>query len=247
MPYKAAKAVAATFCYNIRHALTPLFGREFLNMCIHPKDPKYAKFLIDPAIVRECTNETNRWRTEGVTYRPLEVGPHDIVSMSSIPSTPSTPQMRFSLPPWGYSASKPRNTKLTDQESGYGTEEDPGKEYMFSPEVSPRSTTWKSINRSQSPTSPSAFHPPQRWLTSVPAGFAEEQPRTKRTLSKLAYGCGEAEEHSPFAASDTETGSDFEDVHHTEKEIDAAEILLGLSNAEYALHRVKRTRRGSKY
>jgi hypothetical protein len=247
MPYKAAKAIAATFCYNIRHALTPLFGKEFLNMCVHPKDPKYAKFLIDPAIVRECTDETNRWRTEGVTYQPHSVEQHAVTSMPSMPSTPSTPQMRFDLSPWGYNTTNPRHKKAIDQESGYGTEEDPGRDYMFSPEISPRSTTWTSINRSQSPSSPSAFSAPHRWLTSVPGGFNDEKLRTKRTLSKVTYGGNEAELCPPTTVSDSDTGSDFGDGYHTEKEIDAAEILLGLSNAECALHRIKRTRHGARY
>ncbi|KAJ5231205.1 hypothetical protein N7489_011913 [Penicillium chrysogenum] len=34
MPYEAAKAMAATFCWRIRYALTPLFGTEFPAMYI---------------------------------------------------------------------------------------------------------------------------------------------------------------------------------------------------------------------
>lgn len=256
MPYKAAKAVAATFCYNIRHALTPLFGKDFLSKCVRPNDPNYAKFLIDPKIVRECTEETNRWREEGVTYKCSPVEQHSPVTMPALPNTPTTPttpttpQMKFTCPPWGVKSSKSQCMKATDQESGYGTDEDPSEKYLFSPEVSPRSQTWASVNRSQSPVSLPAYSPPQRWLTSVPGGFNDEQLRAKRTLSKVA--CGDEGADRPLTAAPVvEDGNDLEaeyvDGYHTRKELGAAEILLNLSAADSALHRTKRTRRGSKY
>ncbi|KAJ5505257.1 hypothetical protein N7453_004214 [Penicillium expansum] len=40
MPYEAARAMAATFCWRIRYALTPLFGTEFPAMCIPPRTAK---------------------------------------------------------------------------------------------------------------------------------------------------------------------------------------------------------------
>ncbi|KAF2458756.1 transcription regulator HTH, apses-type DNA-binding domain-containing protein, partial [Lineolata rhizophorae] len=51
VPYKAAKAIAATFCYEIRHALTPVFGPDFVNQCIPPGSPNFQNFKINPAIV----------------------------------------------------------------------------------------------------------------------------------------------------------------------------------------------------
>ncbi|KAF2092183.1 DNA-binding domain of Mlu1-box binding protein MBP1 [Saccharata proteae CBS 121410] len=36
MPFEAAKAVAATFCHPIRHALTPIFGPDFLPIRSDP-------------------------------------------------------------------------------------------------------------------------------------------------------------------------------------------------------------------
>ncbi|KAF2432920.1 DNA-binding domain of Mlu1-box binding protein MBP1, partial [Tothia fuscella] len=51
MPFECAKAVAATFCYNVRHALTPLFGKDFLDICIHPAHPSYGNFKIDQSII----------------------------------------------------------------------------------------------------------------------------------------------------------------------------------------------------
>ena len=62
MPFVAAKAVAATFCYKIRHALTPIFGVDFLSLCIHPEDPRFGRMIIEPSIVREATETANRYR-----------------------------------------------------------------------------------------------------------------------------------------------------------------------------------------
>ena len=132
MPYKAAKAVAATFCYNIRWALTPIFGKDFLSMCIPPKDPNYAKFLIDPAIVLECTNESNRWRLESEEELKPAVDGY---------STEDTPRMAFARSPWVARTPKQRRTKPADLESGYGTDTDESDRYQFSPQVSPMAHT----------------------------------------------------------------------------------------------------------
>ncbi|KAJ5996005.1 hypothetical protein N7522_007665 [Penicillium canescens] len=67
MPFDAAKALAATFCWKIRYALTPLFGNEFPAMCISPNDRKnYGRMVIPPEIIRRAT-ETAMY------YRSLEV------------------------------------------------------------------------------------------------------------------------------------------------------------------------------
>jgi hypothetical protein len=41
IPYLAAKHIAATFCYRIRHALTPVFGLDFIDLCVPPSDPRF--------------------------------------------------------------------------------------------------------------------------------------------------------------------------------------------------------------
>ncbi|PSN60968.1 hypothetical protein BS50DRAFT_505119 [Corynespora cassiicola Philippines] len=192
MPYQAAKAIAATFCYNIRWALTPVFGPDFPSACLHPRELSFAKFLIDPAIVMVCTHETNRFRIEGDAYKILRP---DQASPTSNPKT------RFASPTWTLSSSssttsttmtatkgsrKQLPAKPADIESGYGTDTDQSDKYLFSPQVSPRTQTWTSVNRSQSPSSPPAALPPTanpctRTLpplparsmlpTSVPGGF----------------------------------------------------------------------------
>lgn len=203
MPYQAAKAVAATFCYDIRWALTPVFGNDFPSTCLHPKDPSFAKFLIDPAIVHYCTIETNRFRAEGASYR---------LTPSGLLSPVDTPKTQYESPPWKPKPLKQRRGRPADieTESGYGTDPDHSDKCAFSPQVSPRST-WTPINRSLSPlcsprTIPSsAMNSPVRTdaphtqcareLTSVPGGYYHDQPtsapggyyRNQSTLAPIRY------------------------------------------------------------
>ncbi|KAL4737216.1 hypothetical protein BDV11DRAFT_216847 [Aspergillus similis] len=63
MPYEAAKAVAATFCWKIRFALTPLFGDNFPDLCTHPDDrARFGRMVIDPCIVQIATEKANYYR-----------------------------------------------------------------------------------------------------------------------------------------------------------------------------------------
>ncbi|KAI1909882.1 hypothetical protein LOZ61_004719 [Ophidiomyces ophidiicola] len=63
MPFEAAKAVAATFCWKIRYALTPLFGVQFLDICIPPNDARFGKMVIDPEIVQTATITAENFRS----------------------------------------------------------------------------------------------------------------------------------------------------------------------------------------
>lgn len=159
MPYQAARAIAATFCYNIRWALTPVFGYEFPSMCLLPKDPGFAKFLIDSAIVRKCTAETDRFRREGSAYRILV--PHPLSPME-------TPKMRFESPTWQPKAMKPRVARSPNinnssrpctqdgyssrptTKNGYSPQAERNNDIAFSPYISPR---WNHINRPHTPNS----------------------------------------------------------------------------------------------
>lgn len=57
MPFEAAKAVAATFCWNIRYALTPVFGAEFPSQCVQPGSEQFGEMVIDGNITRCCAEE----------------------------------------------------------------------------------------------------------------------------------------------------------------------------------------------
>ncbi|KAF2001851.1 DNA-binding domain of Mlu1-box binding protein MBP1 [Amniculicola lignicola CBS 123094] len=245
MPYQAARAVAATFCYTIRYALTPVFGEDFPSTCLHPKDPGFAKFAIDPAIVRECTEDTHRWCRESKVCTP----PSQVRG-----APPSTPPIPFSSP--FAEVQKKGRSKQAYSESGYGTDTDASDKYMFSPQVSPRShaTQWTAINRSLSPTSQPAYSPgmlmPSPFPNLVALPSIEEPGRSKRTLSKAASNIDE-EDVRPSTAASTDAPSMEPDEHfvdtRTDKEIEAAEIMLLLQASDNSLRRPKRTRRGSRY
>ncbi|CAI0653602.1 unnamed protein product, partial [Colletotrichum noveboracense] len=59
MPYECAKAVCATFCYNIAGALIPIFGPSFPSMCIPPGSPDYGRMAIDHRIVEDAIREAD--------------------------------------------------------------------------------------------------------------------------------------------------------------------------------------------
>ncbi|KAI1304563.1 hypothetical protein F5Y03DRAFT_406892 [Xylaria venustula] len=62
MPYHCAKAVCATFCYNISGALIPIFGPDFPSLCTQVDAPDYSRMIIDPAIVLQSTQEADYYR-----------------------------------------------------------------------------------------------------------------------------------------------------------------------------------------
>lgn len=85
IPHAAAKALAAIFCWEIRHALTPLFGHDFPDKCLKPEEIDPDNWTIDPAIVEFCAQQAKQFREEDrrATPRPL-----------SCPMTPVTPSPR---------------------------------------------------------------------------------------------------------------------------------------------------------
>lgn len=60
MPYSCAKAVCATFCYQIAGALIPLFGPSFPSDCIREGMPGYKHMVIDPDIIAKARLEARR-------------------------------------------------------------------------------------------------------------------------------------------------------------------------------------------
>ncbi|POR39629.1 Transcriptional repressor XBP1 [Tolypocladium paradoxum] len=71
MPYRCARAVCATFCYEIAGALIPLFGPDFPSECTPPRFSDFAEMVISQQLVEEATleAETSRdaYRTRKVT------------------------------------------------------------------------------------------------------------------------------------------------------------------------------------
>lgn len=82
--------------------------------------------------------------------------------------------------------------------------------------------------------------------------------RTKRTHSKVVFDDEEDEVCRPMTACESapiqdasdyasEEEDDCGDGIYTKEELDAAEIIMTLSNADQALPPMKRTRRAAKY
>jgi hypothetical protein len=74
MPYEAAKAIAATFCWKIRYALTPVFGIDFIDTCVPPDDQRYTSWMIDPEITRSCTAQMQEYYNREIAYPSPRVG-----------------------------------------------------------------------------------------------------------------------------------------------------------------------------
>jgi hypothetical protein len=87
IPHAAAKAVAATFCYDVRYALTPVFGHDFPSICIRPGEEGFGGMTIDPGITKFCTEEAKRFREQEGAATPTQ-GP------LPMPLTPNTPTPR---------------------------------------------------------------------------------------------------------------------------------------------------------
>jgi hypothetical protein len=62
MPFEAAKAMAATFCYNIRFALLPLFGPTFASSCLKPGSELFGHMIVDQKIIERCAQESRHYR-----------------------------------------------------------------------------------------------------------------------------------------------------------------------------------------
>ncbi|KAI5199898.1 hypothetical protein E4T39_05998 [Aureobasidium subglaciale] len=88
MPYGCARAVCATFCWNMRWALTPIFGPSFIRDCLPPNHPAFARFTIDPDVVRVCAREAEGWRVSNANnYSPIA---NNITSAPTLPIPLST-------------------------------------------------------------------------------------------------------------------------------------------------------------
>lgn len=240
MPFEAAKAIAATFCYDIRWALTPVFGNDFPSLCTPPSDPHFAKFVIDPRIVQQCTEDTERFKDEGEWYK--------------LRSIPKTPQLKFGTPPWGINIKTQPRIRVADTESGYGTDTDSSDKHVYSPHFSPRSQNsgWRAINGLSSspalqtpapstvasPTSTYAPTPQPQIPSSNPTGYCSEPLKTKRPHSQLANNVCIAEASTTsfgsVAASNVITNSSrlYSSNVHTAEEVEVANILVWMSQGK---------------
>ena len=138
MPFEAAKAVAATFCWNIRYALTPVFGTDFPSQCIQPGSDRFGEMVIDCNITRRCTEEAKAYH-----------------SMEALASSRAASLMRSPLTP--DSPTYPRHVKQLRAKglrlggkvsSGYSTDADSDDHYTLVPSMPhlPYRNTWTPAN-----------------------------------------------------------------------------------------------------
>lgn len=149
MPFEAAKAMAATFCWAIRYALTPIFGLDFPDLCVDEADPCFGRMKIDARIIQQCTEKASEYRLlYTTTSRPS--------SATSTTSSPTT--MKSSA-----RTLRPKVSKALDAAQWCTSESEPSPIYTASPS-SPKGSgelalkTPRSVkHRTSSPTSPPSF------------------------------------------------------------------------------------------
>lgn len=112
MPYEAAKAIAATFCWKMRYALTPVFGLDFPDTCLPPGDPHYGDMILDHEITKRCTDEAAAYRVKELESRSASGRTSPLLPSPLLPSTPTNPRP--------YKELRPKN-KLGTPVSGYST------------------------------------------------------------------------------------------------------------------------------
>ena len=171
MPFDAAKAVAATFCYHIRYALTPVFGLDFPSLCIEPGDESFSRMVIDRSIVRKCTEEAKEYRRlSGESF-----------SAGSISTPPSATRLLIQTP----RSLRPKPAKLFDSESGYGTDTDRSDKYLCSPQTS---FQWTALNTPRSTVANHHHSEVHHDTVSSLIGGSEAPPNSPQTSSSESDG-----------------------------------------------------------
>ena len=150
MPYDAAKAVAARFCYEIRYPLVPVFGPDFVSMCYKPGDLTFLRLNIEPSVILRCAETANAVHTES--------------RESSLAVSPRTQASASPRLPWPPKSLRPKQFKKTDIESGYGTDTDRSEQYPSSP-ASFGPINWTPVN---TPEPAYLALPPRHDVTSTP-------------------------------------------------------------------------------
>jgi hypothetical protein len=140
MPYDAAKALAATFCWKIRYALTPLFGTDFPGMCAHPEERKrHGVMIIDPEITRRATETANYYRSLEMAHSPRTVPVTTNQLLHNMESISNEGRVALKLPPVKY----PRHRYADSIASARDSSSEP---YCMTPKSSSPCSTFTPIN-----------------------------------------------------------------------------------------------------
>ncbi|KAL8737625.1 MAG: hypothetical protein Q9181_001498 [Wetmoreana brouardii] len=187
---KAAKAVAATFCYRIRYVLTPIFGLDFPAQCIPPGAPGFDSMRIAPKIIRECIEAARD--CNGVRQRAQK---------TSRPETPTS----AGVTNWTPANVQPKSLRRYDSESGYGTDTERKDAYLYSP-TEPPGHGFKSLTTPRS-VGMQRKHKPidSTYRTSSPYGYESETSDDcrKRKRNPPKYGNEDYESSSTDSSEDS--------------------------------------------
>ena len=248
VPYTCARAICLTFCYNIRWALTPIFGPSFIRECLPPNHSGYQRFKIDSETVRCATLEAEGWKQ----------------SSSNVNTPPEIPR---SMPYNSAGAAdgkelRPRdNRSMFKSGSPFQSGSDTGDEWNYqgavrstvgSPGISPKTSTrdtfkvptWTSINGSAragafsssytqlNPLTKSLLNQPRQFAswraadpvqsaaTTIPDRKASLRSQQKRDMLKRPRS------PSPEAAGDADYDNDTSDASTSSSEGDDADIVV---------------------
>ncbi|KAK2757564.1 hypothetical protein FQN54_004533 [Arachnomyces sp. PD_36] len=192
VPYEAAKAVAATFCWDIRYVLTPVFGIDFPSLCRPRTDKNFGVMDVSQDIILQATETARR-------YRLLE----NPQPKAAIPS-PRTPRHSHEY----YGNNDAYATQSQQMEEMAGPEG--GDEICTSP--IPRWSKWTPANMPQSDKSLPVRLPPFRDLFGKPSSARVGDPRLP-TASPAPAFVSKARRKTVAAKKDLENGMQVAPVH----------------------------------
>lgn len=197
MPYDAAKALAATFCWRIRHALVPLFGLDFIDACVCPTDPAFKRFSIDERVVRLSARQVESWTSAARSLHGNRSRPASLHSGSRPSATTHDVVSPKSL--------RPRRVRTYQERDAPGEHE---SDALASPD--PKQLHWPPATRSRQGRAASGVHHPASSSSSTSSSSSATypgSPRRKRSLSDVGERSADGMVESPPEEKKRRTGT----------------------------------------
>ncbi|KAJ5391133.1 hypothetical protein N7509_006623 [Penicillium cosmopolitanum] len=97
MPFEAARALAARFCYPIRYALTPMFGTEFPSMCLEKGHENFGNMVLDQSVIERATRTAHYYRSLEISGDAL-AGTESTSTCASSSASSASPVWRAEMP-----------------------------------------------------------------------------------------------------------------------------------------------------
>jgi len=217
MPYDAAIALASNFCWDIRYALVPLFGKQFIDMCLRPEHPSYKRHALHPSIIKKCRQDMETWKswTAGV--------PSDMIAASP-PETPRQALPLIGREDWSQRTLRARPGRFDVDEMALDR---PVPAFNLTPLHRlplPNFMMERFLSHNHDRMSPSASTSMSSATDTDPIG----SPRSKRTFSEL-----EDREETTLSSFDTSFPQKRQKINATpDEEAEAALWLVQLSMDE---------------